>query len=545
MKSPPLTVSAMLALACTLNALGTEPDSLKAFTGAVPDEAVRSARLLRERFLTDPYRPTYHFCPPEDIANPGDPNGAFYHNGVYHLMYLYHRNGYPERSGFCWGHLSSGDLVHWRHHPDALSPGIGDEGCYSGGAFLDDDGTAYLSYWMIRGARGIGLAKSRGPQFDTWAKFDANPVIKSTGWGFTEAKDPNGKTFFYGSADPSNIWKKDGKYYMLTGNLMVLEKIGRAPGAPLSEQGDRLYLFVSDDLNSWKYLHVFYDRNPRWTDRSEDSMCPSFLPLPSSPDGGLPSGKHLLLFISHNRGCQYYIGDYRNDHFFPNIHGRMTWVDDTYSAPEALIDGQGRQIMWSWLYDNPADHELAGWSGVYGLPRSVWLGDDGTLRMRPVKELATLRYHEKSWPSLILTDGQTKALDGLAGDACELEIEIETGAAQRCGLKVRSAIGGEEETLLYYDVAKKELVFDATKSGPVGRKVVERAPFALKPGEPLKLRIFVDKSVVEIFANDRQAIGRRIYPARPDSLGLVLFADGGSTLFKTVKAWDIMPANPY
>ena len=60
-------------------------------------------------------------------------------------------------------------------------------------------------------------------------------------------------------------------------------------------------------------------------------MCPSFLPLPSSPAGGPPSGKHLLLFISHNKGCQYYVGDYRNDRFFPNNHGRMTWVDNPVS----------------------------------------------------------------------------------------------------------------------------------------------------------------------------------------------------------------------
>jgi len=133
-----------------------------------------AARLLRERFLADPYRPRYHFCVPEDMGMPGDPNGAFYYNGCYHLMYLYNRNG----SGFCWGHISSGDLVHWRHHPDAIGPGQGDEGCFSGGAFVDDDGSAYLSYWMLWGAKGIGLATSRGPDFDTWTKLPANPVIK-------------------------------------------------------------------------------------------------------------------------------------------------------------------------------------------------------------------------------------------------------------------------------------------------------------------------------------------------------------------------------
>ena len=112
------------------------------FGSPVPEEVVRSTRLLRERLLADPYRPGYHFCIPEDIMTSGDPNGAFYRNGRYHLMYLYNRTG----SGFYWGHISSLDLVHWRHHPDAIGPGQGDQGCWSGGTFVDDDGTAYLSY---------------------------------------------------------------------------------------------------------------------------------------------------------------------------------------------------------------------------------------------------------------------------------------------------------------------------------------------------------------------------------------------------------------
>ena len=78
-----------------------------------------------------------------------------------------------------------------------------------------------------------------------------------------------------------------------------------------------------------------------------------------------------------------------------------------------------------------------------------------------------------------------------------------------------------------------------------GRKVVEAAPFALKPGEPLVLRVFVDRSVVEVFANERQAITRRIYPARPDSLGVAVFATGGAAQVKSVKEWQMAPSNAY
>jgi len=66
--------------------------------------------------------------------------------------------------------------------------------------------------------------------------------------------------------------------------------------------------------------------------------------------------------------------------------------------------------------------------------------------------------------------------------------------------------------------------------------VVQRAPLDLPKATALQLRIFVDKSVVEVFANDRQAISRRVYPVRPDSHGIHLFATGGTAQFKTVQA---------
>ena len=524
-----------------LEAIGTSQPQNWLAGGPVPDWVVRSTRSLRERLLADPYRPRYHFCVPEDMGMPGDPNGAFYSNGRYHLMYLYNRSG----AGFCWGHVSSADLVHWRHHPDAIGPGAGDEGCFSGGAFVDDDGSAILSYWMLWGDRGIGLARAQGPEYDSWTKLAANPVIRSSEWGVTELRNPDGQPFSVGSADPSNIWKEGGRYCLLTGNLLVLNKLGRADDAPESEQGDRLYLFTSEDLQTWQYQRVFYQRRPEWTDRSEDNMCPSFLPLPASPDGGPASGLHLLLFISHNLGCQYYVGEYRDQHFVPQTHGRMTWVDNTYFAPEALIDGQGRQIMWAWLLDNPEGDKQRGWSGVYGLPRTLWVGADGTLRQRPVDELACLRGPARRWRGRRLKDGQTMRLQNLDGRSCELAVDLEVGQAVRCGLKVRQAADGSEETLVYYDAQARQLVMDSTRSGVTGRRVVERAPLALAPDELLQLRLFIDQSVVEIYANDRQAICRRVYPGRADSDGLALYAEGGEAQVRRLIGWDMAAANPY
>ena len=131
------------------------------------------------------------------------------------------------------------------------------------------------------------------------------------------------------------------------------------------------------------------------------------------------------------------------------------------------------------------------------------------------------------------------------GDSCELAITVSPGTAQQCGVKVRRSPGGEEETILFYDAKTQELAFDATHSGVTGRKVVERAPFVLRKNEDLHLRVFVDKSVVEVFANSRQAIARRVSPSRPDSIGVSLFSTGGKTEVHTLEAWKITPSNTY
>jgi len=67
----------------------------------VPKAIIQSTRAYRERLLADPYRPAYHFCLPEGNGSPGDPNGAFFHNGRYHLMYLYNRGAKGFRGGTC------------------------------------------------------------------------------------------------------------------------------------------------------------------------------------------------------------------------------------------------------------------------------------------------------------------------------------------------------------------------------------------------------------------------------------------------------------
>ncbi|MBQ8814251.1 MAG: glycoside hydrolase family 32 protein [Lachnospiraceae bacterium] len=505
-----------------------------------------TTRHYREKLLSDPYRPGYHFAIPDGNGTPGDPNGAFFADGRYHLMYLYANE---ETGGFHWGHISSLDLLHWRHHPDALTSIDGDHGCFSGGAFVDDDQTAYLSFWKYDSNDpsvdngGIALACSK-PPYDHWTRLTPIAIQGSIEhWGTVDLRK-NDVLEHIACADPSNIWKQNGYYYMQTGNKPVLDTYGRDQNSEEKYMGDWTDLFRSKDLRNWEFVHRFYTNphlGPDWPDATEDDMCPSFLPLPDRRSNGILTDKWLQLFISHNKGAQYYIGNLCGETFFPKEHGRFSWVDNTVFAPEALIDPKKRQIGWFWLIDNPENaFARFGWSGIFGLPREFWY--DGGLRMAPILELDSLQYNEQIFSAGTINGRLSLPVKN--GRSFRLKAQIEIENATRIGFIVREDPIANEYTEISIDTVQNLLIVDSTHSGAEGRLNREKAPFTLSSGEKLCIDIFVDQSVVEVFVNHRQAICRRIYPSNPSAaVNVFAFSDGAD--FGDVFSWEMMPTNTY
>jgi sucrose-6-phosphate hydrolase SacC (GH32 family) len=62
-------------------------------------------------------------------------------------------------------------------------------------------------------------------------------------------------------------------------------------------------------------------------------------------------------------------------------------------------------------------------------------------------------------------------------------------------------------------------------------------PFELAEGEDLTMRIFIDKNMVEVFANDRQA-AVAWHESTPQRLRIGLFSRGGDSTAH-VKAWKM------
>jgi len=156
------------------------------------------------------------------------------------------------------------------------------------------------------------------------------------------------------------------------------------------------------------------------------------------------------------------------------------------------------------------------------------LPTDGVLRIRPLRELAKLRYDAHSRQGLTVKNGAAVAINEASGDALELEVTFQSPAAQEFGLDVLCDGNGEN--------GLRVAVMAETKTLQVGNL---QAPFELQPGEDLALRVFIDKNLVEVFANDRQAAVAAAAKYEPENLGVRLFSEGGDVVAKSVRIWKM------
>ncbi len=465
----------------------------------------RASRNLREQILVDPTRPGYHFVMPEGFGAPFDPNGAIYWKGRYHLFYIFQDMRFGKKSDH-WGHVSSIDLFHWRHHPTHLL-----EGMYSGNCFINKDGVPTICYHQV--GQGNAMAVALDDDLNEWRKLETNPITPKTEPG-DEHHDK------YRSWDPFG-WVEDDTYYAIFG--------GGHPG-----------IVKSPALGGeWQYVGDLFAHGLPGVSLDEDVSCAELFKL---------GDRDVVLCISHRLGCRYYLGEWKNEQFYPDFHAQMSWIDNAFFAPESLQDEKGRRIMWAWLMDI-RDFNIRlekDWSGTMSLPRVLSLDNNGQLLMDVPEEIKALRYNAFSKEDFAVQSGTDLVIQDIVGNSLELFIEMESSEASTYGVKVCVSPDGQEQTSIFYDDTDGMLKIDTRKSGPVDTpKNVEAGPFALMEGERLKLRVFVDKSVVEVFANGRQAVMRFIYPSQPESLGVSLFSTGGTAWVHTLQSWKISPSNPF
>ncbi|OWA35442.1 sucrose-6-phosphate hydrolase [Saccharibacillus sp. O16] len=478
--------------------------------------AAEALKLASEKI--DPrYRPGYHIAAPANWIN--DPNGMVQFNGEYHVFYQHHP--YDEHWGpMHWGHVKSKDLVHWEHCPIALAPGdeCDRDGCFSGSA-VDDNGVLTLIYTghhythgehekdMFTQNQNIAVSRD-GIHFD---KLGANPVI---------AEPPADSAHHF--RDPK-VWKHGDTWYMVLGNATP---DGRG----------RVIRYSSPDLRQWTYDGVLAESDGTLGFMWE---CPDFFEL---------DGRHVLLFSPQGMERQgdrymnlfqtgYLIGDYDYD-ANEFRHGEFREMDHGHDfyAVQTLLDDQGRRIAIGWMdmWESDMPTQAHGWAGALTLPRVLNLDKDGQLLMNPVEETELLRLEKfPLGEAFALTDRRRVPLNESL-----LEIravfDLAGSSAEKVGLILHG--GSAEETVILYDIVQEKLTLDASGSGKP-QDGIRTAP--LPRNERLTLRIFVDRSSVEVFANDGLAtLTSRIYPSGSPA-ALELTTVGGEVAVKEWSYWSL------
>lgn len=435
----------------------------------------------------DPLRPAFHITAEANWIN--DPNGPIYHDGEYHLFFQH--NPYGDAWGnMSWGHVVSEDLVHWKHLPIALTPTPGSydkDGIFSGCCVINDGVPTIIYTGVEDGVQRQCIATSRDGM-RTWTKHPANPVI--------DAPPVENTTGF---RDPY-VWEQDGVWYM-------------ALGTGIRDQGGAAFLYRSEDLVSWEYLHLL--------DSGFGNMweCPNFFPI---------EDKHVLVVAPYNI-LRYAVGSYKNDRFERESPWRLLCLSDNrgFYASHTQLDAQGRRIVWGWITGPGSTGHP--WNGMIALPRVVTLSKDNRLSVAPLPELAQLRGGHVAFSDILIEKDSPYVLEGVSGDAIEIDLTFDIGASQSVGLDVLCSPDGEEKTRIVFDNYALTLAAGDQKG-----------PFQLAPGETkMRLQVYVDRSVVEVFANGRENIICRTYPARTDSKQVRLFSSGDRSKVPQVDVWQL------
>ena len=476
----------------------------------------------REELSSDPYRPIYHFVNPEGNLN--DPNGFCFWNGNWHLFYQAYP---PEDPRQHWGHAISKDLVHWRDLPLAIYPHP-ERAVFSGSALVEED-RVIAHYHGTRA--GNFVAVSDDPLLLNWEKVTGEAVIPKK----------NRDTVMLGGIplphhvyDPF-IWKEDGMYYSISGWRHRNEQTGKF--YPTAE------LYESPDLENWKYVHQLVEGD-HFTVAGTDYACPYFWPI---------GDRHIFLFFSHYWGYgggQYLLGDYdsKQKKFKPTSHGYFNHGPvgpGGVHAPSATPDGRGGVIN---VFNINAGKPAEGWDQIMSLPMRLTLKDSDELRIEPAGDIESLRYNHQSVDRMTLPANHEIVLDNINGNAMEMIVEIDPKDAQHVELNILRSPDKQEYTqIIFYRNRRfwdsNNILSISTDNSSILPEVrsrpAENAPLHLDEGENLRLRIFIDKSVVEIYANDGQYAAVRVYPGLKGSTGVSILSRGSESDLISLDAWQM------
>lgn len=508
-------------------------DDITVWNEALPQSVIQGWKAENEprleipdsRFKDDILRPRFHGMP--DAAWTNECHGMTYADGRYHLFFQKNADG-PYMARLHWGHISSENLYDWREEKIALAPGTWYDikGCWSGCVVTDDvvtGGKPNIIYTAVDYARAtIAQAVPGDDALINWSKKGSNPIINGRpsvlGDDFRDpyffrkgsdayiivgsSKDGIGTTSLHKYNPATGMWSNDGSLFFSGKNAAIDGNFWEMPNITPMD-GDK-WLFTATPLRTSTGTKTLY-----WT--GTIGADGKFV-----PDAGFASPKTVELVAREGYGL-----------LSPTVYRH----DGKTIALGIVPDKLGSQENWN-----------LGWAHCYSLPREWTLDGNGELVQKPFSGLTGLR-------TTTVFDRRNFTLDGAISLAPVSGREVEL-----CGTFIvgptpfgfkffKNAVA---EASLTYNPARAELTLDFSKvrrlvnDGDVFDGVYRcTLPERVRTGETLKLNVFIDHSVVDIFVNDRWATSVRIFATDADADGVEAFADGGTVQVSELGAWTL------
>jgi len=479
----------------------------------------------RER-QNEPLRPTYHFSAPGSRLN--DPNGLCFWKGNWHMFY---QSNHGE--GFRWGHAVSPDLLHWRDLPDAIVP-VEEKECWSGMVLVEEDRA--IAAWYGLGS-GIFLAVSTDPMLVHWERLNGtDPVIPKA----------NPQKDSYEAFDPC-IWKNGDHYCVISGKFVINPHTGTRVRTP--------FLFTSKDLLHWEYQEASLLENDIFAGEDDDNACPYLVRC---------GNRHLMFCFSHHSGPKLVVGDYdtARDRLTVTRSLSLTTSSSFFGglhAPAAFTDADGTVkaiFNVNHCQNRGVDYQ------VMSLPWRVWLGGKGNneVYLEPAEQLERLRVDSTHTveENRMLAANQAYYPEACFGNTRELLAELEGKNVPMLEIRVLMSEDEEEYTAIrlfhtrgntylpafapgvsYRKAHETVVQLDPTRSSLFGNvRLPDTQAFYLAPEEPIKVRVFLDRTMVEVFVNGRVALTARVSPSE-NSRRVCFLARGGDLLLKRLESYEL------
>ncbi|OBT67793.1 hypothetical protein VE03_03475 [Pseudogymnoascus sp. 23342-1-I1] len=494
------------------------------------------------------FRPTSHFIAPHSWSN--DPCGAVYVPETGEYLFCYQWNPGTTEAGNCaWGMARSKDLVTWEDCSPAIRNGIATSydslGVFSGSIasrLIQDKRVLFLFYTSVSGIPihwsmdYIEGCESQSVAFSTdfgnsWHRYENNPLLRA----------PPKQAATTGWRDPFvSRWK----------SLSILLGIDPSTDYMIIASGERgrsqLHLYQSNNLLDWKLVSTILDvvagsriSPVAYLRFGMNFECASFFSINQRDyiivgvEEDVTSKRHKQRYTLWL--CGTLVIETGCPKFEISSHGLLD--HGVLYAPHIFRDSEDRLLQLGWADETAQSYMVRkqGWAGCLTQPRElyeisrpaidvvktqhIWnideqSGNVTTLGIRPAPQLRGLRDVKHST--------SLSSFRQFQGTNCDIEATFKhILGTEKFAFNLREAPDSVEVTKVIFDLEDGQITVDRSRSSVqnLGANLPDSGQFCLVSGEDLKIKISMDNSILEVYANDRFAITSRVYPSLESSVG--------------------------